>query len=401
MRTNSLPALTATTAAVTALLVAGAAVASPSVSSETVASDIASEAGALRLTRVVSGLEHPWAVAWLPDGRMLVTERPGRMHIVDGDDIQSLSGVPDVGIAGGNQGGLLDVVVHPDHARNGWVYFTYSSPGDNDAVTSGEDIGTATALARARINDDGDGLTDVETLYAQMPRHNPGRHYGSRIVFPGDGHVVFSIGDRGLRWTAQDLTDPAGSIIRLREDGGAPDSNPFVGKSPGNLRPEIWSFGHRNNQGLAIHPDTGEIWTTEHGPKGGDVLHRIEEGANYGWPQVAHGTEYSTDEQVGIGREAPGVTPAVYVWDESMAPSGLAFYTGDAFPAWQGQLFAGSLAKKQLHRLVIDGQDVTHEEVLLSDTIGRIRDVRQGPDGYLYLLTDEEDGGLYRLEPAG
>jgi len=401
MRPTSMPALTALTCAVTAILFASSATASPSVSSETVASEIASEAGPLRLTRVVSGLEHPWAVTWLPDGRMLVTERPGRMHLVDGESIQSLSGIPDVGIAGGNQGGLLDVVVHPDHARNGWIYFTYSSPGDNDSVTSGEDIGTATALARARLNADGDGLTDVETLYAQMPRHNPGRHYGSRIVFPGDGHVVFSIGDRGLRWTAQDLTDPSGSFIRLHEDGGAPEANPFVGKAPGNLRPEIWSFGHRNNQGIAIHPDTGEIWTTEHGPRGGDVLHRIEEGANFGWPQVAFGTEYSTDEQVGIGREAPGVTAPVYIWDESMAPSGLAFYTGDAFPQWQGQLFAGSLAKKQLHRLVIDGQSVTHEEILLSDAIGRIRDVREGPDGYLYLLTDEEDGGLYRLEPAG
>lgn len=383
--------------------------ADPAVVERTVEASVDSEQADFRVVQLVENLEHPWAVAWLPDGRMLVSERPGRLNLVDGDTVTSLSGLPTIDTDedqltapdGGNQGGLLDVAVHPDYARNGWIYFTYSSPGDDDSVTSDDERGTGTALARAKLDDDQTGLTDVETVYAQMPRHNPGRHYGSRIVFTGDGNVVFSIGDRGLRWPSQDLTDPAGSMIRLAEDGGAADGNPFIGMAPGNLRPEIYSFGHRNNQGIAIHPDTGAIWTTEHGPSGGDVLHRIEAGANYGWPQVAFGTEYSTGEKVGIGESAPGVTAPVHVWEESMAPSGLAFYTGQGFPEWNGHLFAGSLYKKQLHRLVIDGDAVSHEEILLTDAIGRIRDVRQGPDGHLYLLTDEEQGGLYRLEPAG
>lgn len=385
------------------------ALAAPATTESTVESSVESEDATFRVVQVLGGLEHPWAMAWLPDGRMLVTERPGRLHLVDGDSVTQLSGLPKIDSdedqrtapEGGNQGGLLDVVVHPDHASNGWIYFTYSSPGDDDSVTSDDDRGTGTALARGRLNQDSSGLTDVETIYAQVPRHDPGRHYGSRIVFPGDGNVVFSIGDRGLRWPSQDLTNPAGSMIRLSQDGGAAAGNPFIGMAPGNLRPEIYSFGHRNNQGIAMHPGTGDIWTTEHGPNGGDMLHRIEAGANYGWPQVSFGTEYDTDEKIGIGEEAPGVTEPVHVWRDSMAPSGLAFYTGDAFPGWNGHLFAGSLYRKQLHRLVIDGERVTHEEILLSDTLGRIRDVRQGPDGYLYVLTDEEDGGVYRLEPAG
>jgi aldose sugar dehydrogenase len=394
-------------AAAVALALPGLLAAAPVVRDEVVHASVDTERGGIRVVRAVHGLEHPWAMAWLPDGRMLVTERPGRLQLVDGDRIVSLSGLPRIDTdedqltapEGGNQGGLLDVAVHPDYARNGWIYFTYSSPGDDDTVTSDDDRGTGTALARARLNDAGDGLRDVETLYAQTPRHNPGRHYGSRIVFPGDGNVMFSIGDRGLRAPSQDLTDPAGSMIRLREDGGAAEGNPFIGAAPGNLRPEIYSFGHRNNQGLAIHPRTGEIWTTEHGPKGGDLLHRVEMGANYGWPQVAFGAEYDTGEKIGIGRSAPGVKPPVHVWEEAKAPSGLAFYTGDAFPDWNGNLFAGFLLGEQLSRLVIEDERVSHEEVLLEGTVGRIRDVRQGPDGLLYVMTDHDRGGIYRLEP--
>lgn len=395
-------------AAAVALALPGLLAAQPEVRDEVVRASVDTEHGGIRVVRTVHGLEHPWAMAWLPDGRMLVTERPGRLQLVDGDRIVALSGLPRIDAEedqltapeGGNQGGLLDVAVHPDYARNGWIYFTYSSPGDDDTVTSDDDRGTGTALARGRLNDAGDGLRDVETIYAQTPRHNPGRHYGSRIVFPGDGNVLFSIGDRGLRAPSQDLTDPAGSMIRLREDGGAAEGNPFIGVAPGNLRPEIYSFGHRNNQGLAIHPRTGEIWTTEHGPKGGDLLHRVEIGANYGWPQVAFGVEYDTGEKIGIGRAAPGVTAPVHVWEEAKAPSGLAFYTGDAFPDWNGNLFAGFLIGEQLSRLVIEDGRVTHEEALLEETFGRIRDVRQGPDGMLYVMTDHADGGIYRLEPA-
>ncbi|MCC5812696.1 MAG: PQQ-dependent sugar dehydrogenase [Ectothiorhodospiraceae bacterium] len=395
-----------------ALLVAGlfaTSAAAVEVTDTEIEGSIESEELSYRVVQVVSGLEHPWAVNWLPDGRMLVTERPGRMLLIDSDEVTELDGLPEIDAEedqltapeGGNQGGLLDVMPHPQYADNGWIYFTYSSPGDDDSVFSDDGYGTGTALARARINDDGDALEDLETLYAQVPRTEPGRHYGSRILFPGDGTVMFSIGDRGIRIPSQDLTDPGGSMIRLNEDGGAADDNPFIGTSPGNIRPEIFSFGHRNNQGLAMHPETGEIWTTEHGPYGGDMLHRIEAGANYGWPQVAYGAEYDTGEFIGIGQAAPGVTEAVHWWEESMAPSGLAIYQGDAFPAWEGHLFAGSLLREQLHRLELgDDGTVSHEEVLLDGVVGRIRDVRLGPDGMLYVVTDESDGGVYRLESA-
>lgn len=359
---------------------------------------IETENGDIRVVEVVSDLEHPWAVAWLPDGRMLVTERPGRLNLITDRTVTALEGLPE--IQAHNQGGLMDVVTHPQYEQNGWIYFTYSSPGDNDAVRGDAEYGTATALARARINDAGTALVDLETIYAQAPRRDPGRHYGSRIIFPGDGTVLFSIGDRGLRVTSQDLTDPAGSFIRIHEDGGAYEGNPFVEHAPGNLRPEVFSYGHRNNQGAIIHPETGDIWAHDHGPFGGDLLYIVEAGNNYGWPHVAYGVEYSTREPIGVGREAPGVTPPVYVWEQSMAPSGLAYYTGDVYPGWQGDLFAGSLRRQQLHRLVLDGREVVHEEILLTGTVGRIRDVRQGPDGYLYVVSDRGDGGVYRIEPA-
>nr|WP_228632338.1 PQQ-dependent sugar dehydrogenase [Halomonas sp.] len=375
---------------------------------ESVETDYETEEINLTITKIVGGLEHPWAVAWLPDGRMLVTERPGRLQLIDGDDVIELSNLPQTDIdeddesatEGGNQGGLLDVVVHPDYEDNGWIYFTYSSPGDPRAFSTYEpDYGTGLAVGRARIDADNGELTDVETIYSQVPRTHPGAHYGSRIVFPGDGEMIFSIGDRNVQNLPQDLTNPGGKMIRLLEEGGAHPDNPFVGVEPGNLRPEIYSFGHRNNQGLTIHPETGDIWAVDHGPNGGDLLYKVEEGANYGWPMVAHGTEYSTGAHIGLGTEAPGVVAPTHVWEESMAPSGMAFYTGDV-DEWKNNLFVGSLRREQLHRLVLDeDNEVTHEEVLLEDTLGRIRDVRQGPDGMLYVVTDEEDGGVYRLEP--
>jgi aldose sugar dehydrogenase len=382
--------------------------ADPSAVNRLIADDVVTEQAQVRVVQLVSGLEHPWAMAFLPDGRMLVTERPGRMVLVSGDQVTRLRGLPDIDSEedqrtapqGGNQGGLLDVAVHPDYARNGWIYFTYSSPGDADAVIGDDDKSTGTALARARLGPQGDELVDLEVLYVQAPRSDPGRHYGSRIVFPGDGTVIFSIGDRGLRYPSQDLTHPAGSMIRLTEDGRAPEDNPFVGQAPGNLRPEIYSFGHRNNQGLAIHPETGELWTTEHGPRGGDLLHRVEAGKNYGWPQVAYGVEYSTAEPIGIGREAPGVERPVHWWSQPRAPSGLAIYSGQAFPGWRGNLLAGFLLEENISRLVVEDGRVVHEEVLLGNVVGRIRDVREGPDGLIYLATDEADGGIYRIEPV-
>lgn len=362
----------------------------------------------IRIVQVLEGLSHPWALAWLPDGRMLVTERPGRLLLVDGDAIVSLAGLPPIHAQedqltapqGGSQGGLLDVVVHPDYANNGWIYFTYSSPGDPDSVTDGSPRGTSPALARARLNAEGTALVDLETIYAVQPRTNPRRHYGSRIAFPGDGTVFMTIGDRGLRYPAQDLTNPIGSIIRLNEDGGAAAGNPFIGMPPGNLRPEIFSYGHRNNQGLAIHPATGDVWATSHGPAGGDLLYRLEPGANFGWPHVSFGTEYRGNEKIGIGRSAPGVTPPKHVWEESKGPSGLSFYTGAAFPAWQGQLFSGMLLAEEVHRIVLNGTEVVSVEPIISGEVGRVRDVRQGPDGLLYVATDEGNGGVFRIEPA-
>jgi aldose sugar dehydrogenase len=378
----------------------------PAVVNEVVEENIQSEEVNFRIVQVVENLEVPWAIAWLPDGSMIVTERPGNMYLIRNDSVIQFTNLPEIyadedqlsAPDGGSQGGLLDVVVHPDYENNGWIYFTYSSPGDDDGIYE-SDKATGTALARARLNEDGTDLTDVETIYTLVPRSEPGRHYGSRIVFPGDGTVIFSIGDRGLRYPSQDLTHPAGSMIRLLEDGGAAPDNPFVGQGLGNLRPEIYSFGHRNNQGIAIDPETGDIWTTEHGPYGGDVLHKIEKGANYGWPQVSYGVEYSTKEHIGIGREAPGIEPAVHIWEESMAPSGLTFYNNGVFNEWEGNLFAGSLLKEEVYRLVIENGDVVHEEPLLTGRIGRIRDVRQGPDGFLYIATDEREGGIYRIEP--
>mgnify|MGYP006147206737 CR=1 FL=1 len=374
---------------------------------EVVENQVQTEKAKVKITKIVAGLEHPWALSWLPDGKILITERPGKLYLVDGKKITELTGLPKIDTdedqltapQGGNQGGLLDLVVHPEYAQNGWIYFTYSSPGDDDSVTDGSEYGTGTALARAKIDLANNKLTDVETLYAQVPRTNPGRHYGSRIVFPGDGTVLFSIGDRGLRWNSQDLTDPAGSIIRIKEDGGIPDGNPLIGLAPGNLRPEIYSFGHRNNQGMAQDPNTGKIWATEHGPNGGDLLHLVEKGKNYGWPQVTFGTEYDTDEKIGLGKEAPGVTAPKHIWEENMAPSGLAFFEDGKITEWNNSLFAGSLLKEEVYRIEIENNEVKSVEAIFTKKLGRIRDVRKGPDGNLYLLTDESDGALYKVEP--
>ncbi len=382
--------------------------AAQNVTNETIENKVDDAKTLFKVTKIVEGLEHPWAVTWLPDGRILITERVGKILLIDGEEITSLENLPKIDAdedqktapEGGNQGGILDIVAHPDYETNGWIYFTFSSPGDDDSNFGGdEEYATGTALGRAKLNAGNVAFEELEVLYTQIPRTEPGRHYGSRIVFPGDGTVLFSIGDRGIRYPSQDLTDPAGSIIRLKENGGAAEDNPFVNKEPGNIRPEIFSFGHRNNQGLVIHPETGMIWATEHGPFGGDLLFVIEKGNNYGWPQVTQGVEYDTKAKIGIGTEAPGVTPPKYIWEESMAPSGLAFYTQGNIPEWNGNLFAGSLLKERIHRLTLKEGEVVEDEILLEEKIGRIRDVRMGPDGNLYVLTDESDGGLYKIEP--
>ena len=345
---------------------------------------------AVRVTIVTRGLEHPWSLAFLPDGRMLVTERPGRLRYVEADgalDPTPIGGLP-AAVAVAGQGGLHDVVPHPDFARNRLVYIAYVG-------RSGRGYGTE--LARGRL--DGHRLSDVEVLFRALPKSSGGRHFGGRVVFDGNGHVFLTLGDRGNRPRAQDPGDHAGSIIRLTEDGGVPPDNPFV--SIGGARPEIFSLGNRNVQGAAMNPWTGELWAHEHGPQGGDEVNVIRAGVNYGWPIVTHGRNYGIGTRIGEGTHKDGMAQPLHLWTPSIAPSGMAFYDGDRFPGWRGSLLVGALKFRLLSRLEFEGERVVHEEWMLKDVIGRVRDVRVGPDGYVYLLNDAPDGVIARLEPEG
>jgi glucose/arabinose dehydrogenase len=342
----------------------------------------------VRVQTVAGGLEHPWGLAFLPDGRMLVTERPGRLRIVgrDGRLSEPLAGVPQVAARG--QGGLLDVALDPRFADNRLVYLSYAEPGEG---------GTAgTAAARGRL---GEGrLEDVRVIYRQQPKVGGGNHFGSRLVFARDGTLFVTQGDRyAYRERAQDLSVGFGKIVRINADGSVPRDNPFVGRA--GAQPEIWSYGHRNVQGAALHPETGQLWTVEHGARGGDELNRPEAGKNYGWPVITYGVDYS-GLKIGEGTAKPGMEQPVYYWDPVIAPSGMTFYTGEAFPAWKGSLFIGSLRSALLVRLTLEGDRVAREERYLADLRERIRDVRQGPDGLLYLLTDSPDGRILRVMPA-
>ncbi len=350
--------------------------------------NVESDDATFDVVEVVSGLEHPWAVAFLPDDRMLITERPGRLNLVDADGtVQEVSGLPD--IEAQNQGGLLDVVLHPEYEDNGWFYLTYSA-------AQGEGL-TSTTVARAQL--DGTTLAEFETLHVQDPAHEPGRHYGSRLLFLDDGTFLVTIGDRGLRDPAQDLQDESGTTLRLNDDGSVPEDNPFVGDD--DAKDTIFSYGHRNQQGIDINPESGDVWAHEHGPRGGDELNIIQAGANYGWPEATYGTEYRDDSPIGIDPDEGDFVYPVLHWSPlSIAPSGMTFYTGDAFENWQNDIFVGALAKEHIHRVVLDGDEVVHQEELLNEEIGRIRDLRTGPDGFLYILNDESDGSLFRLEPS-
>lgn len=343
---------------------------------------------AVRVVRVVEGLEHPWGLAFLPDGRMLVTERPGRLRIVARDgtlEPQPVAGLPPLVQHG--QGGLMDVALHPRFADNGLVYLSFAARGSD---------GVGTEVARGRLS--GARLENVEVIFRQQPKGSTGRHFGSRLVFDRDGFLFITLGDRGEMERAQKPDDHAGSVIRLHDDGRVPKDNPFVGQ-PG-WRPEKYTLGNRNMQGAALHPQTGRLWTHEHGPQGGDEINVIRPGVNYGWPVITHGVEYVIGTRIGIGTAKDGMAQPLYYWVPSIAPSGMAFYTGDRFPRWKGDLFIGGLREGMLVRLRLDGEKVVHEERMLVAAIGRIRDVRNGPDGHLYLLTDEARGLLLRLEPG-
>ncbi|HEU4886592.1 MAG TPA: PQQ-dependent sugar dehydrogenase [Thermoanaerobaculia bacterium] len=337
-----------------------------------------------KVTTVATGLEHPWGLAFLPDGRMLVTERPGRLRFVsrDGKLSAPLAGVPSVYAQG--QGGLLDVALDPAFAKNQTIYLSFAEPEDGLA---------GTAVARAKLSDS--GLTDVRVIYRQQPKVRGGGHYGSRIVFRRDGTMFVTQGDRmNYREQAQNLTSGLGKVVRINSDGTIPKDNPFLGRK--DVRPEIWSYGHRNVQSAALHPDTGDLWTVEHGARGGDELNRPQAGKNYGWPVITYGIDYS-GAKIGEGTAKAGMEQPVYYWDPVIAPSGMLFYTGDAYPGWKGSIFIGSLQPGRLVRLQMQNGRVAREERYL-DMDQRIRDVAQGPDGLIYVITDEDDGKILRLE---
>lgn len=351
------------------------------------AQEFRTEKHAIRVVTVAKGLEHPWGLTFLPDGRMMVTERPGRIRIVEKNGTLSapLKGVPEVYARG--QGGMLDITLHPDFARNRLVYFTYAEPGPG---------GGGTAAAFARLAADSTGFENLTVIFRQHPKTSGGLHFGSRVVFARDGRVFVTVGERGQMDMAQNLSVNRGQVVRLEADGRIPADNPFVGKQ--NARPEIWSYGHRNPQGAAIHPQTGKLWTVEHGPAGGDEINIPLAGKNYGWPIIGIGKHYS-GEPIGVGTHREGMEQPVYNWNPQIAPSGMDFYTGDKFPQWRGNLFVALLMTQALVRLELDGEKVVREERLLNGIDQRLRHVRQGPDGLLYLITDEGEGRVLRIEP--
>ncbi len=338
-----------------------------------------------QLVKISGGLEHPWSLAFLPDGSMLVTERPGRLRrIVQGRlDPEHVAGVPQVFASG--QGGLLDVVPHPDFDENRLIYLSYASPGKG---------GGTTAVAVGRLVDN--RLEDVKELYVALPRTRGGRHFGSRLVL-SEGYVFVTVGERGDPDRAQALDDPAGSVIRLHEDGRIPQDNPFVANA--DARPEIYTYGNRNPQGMTKDPVSGQLYLVEHGPLGGDELNLIEPGVNYGWPVITYGRSYS-GFKIGEGTHKQGMAQPVHYWVPSISPSGLMIYDGDAFANWRGSFFIGALSGRLLDRLEVREGKVVFEERLLEDWGARVRDVRQGPDGLIYLLTDSRNGMLLRLEPV-
>lgn len=343
---------------------------------------------ALRVVTLVKGLDHPWSLAFLPDGRKLVTERRGTLRIVSADwqlQREPVSGLPRVVQHG--QGGLMDVVLHPRFAENGWIYLSYAAPGEG---------GVGTEVARGRLTEA--RLENVQVLFRMQPKTGGGRHFGSRLVFDRNGMLFVTLGDRGEQDRAQNMGEHLGKIVRLHDDGRVPADNPFA--KQGGARAETFSVGNRNVQGAALHPQTGELWAHEHGPQGGDELNVIRAGRNYGWPVITYGRNYGIGTKIGEGTARPGIEHPLHHWIPSIAPSGMAFYTGNAFPNWRGDVFVGALAGQVLVRLKLDGEKVVKEERLLRGTLGRIRDVRVGTDGFIYLLTDSSDGVLARLEPG-
>lgn len=349
---------------------------------------ITSQQQRFRVVPVVQGLEHPWGMAFLPDRRILVTERPGRLRLIDNGALvaEPIQGLPDNIVAEG-QGGLLDIATHPDFADNQWVYLSYSGAGEG---------GVNTEVARGRLR--GRELVDLEVIFAAQPKTHGSAHFGSRLLFGPDGYLYITLGDRyhAMR-QAQDPNDHLGTTVRLHDDGRVPQDNPFVGRP--DARPEVFTYGHRNVQGMALHPETAAVWIHEHGPQGGDEINILRPGANYGWPAITYGIDYS-GAIISEDTHAPGMEQPVIYWNPSIAPSGMTFYTGERFPEWQGDVFVGALKFQLIVRLELEGDEVVAQERLLQGQLGRIRDIQQGPDEYIYILTDSSEAGLFRLEPV-
>ena len=352
--------------------------------------NVATEKLEAQISILADGLEHPWGIAILPDGAMLVTEKTGTLRTIaaDGTKSEPISGVPEVDTR--DQGGLLDVALHPNFAENSFVYISYSEPAANGT--------TSTAVARGKLSGDTRQLTDVQVIFSQKPKVASTMHYGSRLIFDRDGLLYITLGERSseeFRGQAQDLDSHLGKVIRVADDGAVPPGNPFVNGT--DALPEIWSYGHRNIQGAALHPETGKLWTIEHGPRGGDEINIPQAGKNYGWPVISHGVNYD-GSPVGSGQNSmEGMEPPIYTWTPVIAPGGALFYSGKMFPEWSGNLFVSGLKVKSLVRLELDGETVTHEERFLTDRGQRIRDVAEGPDGELYVLTDEGDGAVLKI----
>jgi glucose/arabinose dehydrogenase len=360
---------------IAALLLAGAAA----------AETYPSSAGPLRVDAVATGLDQPWGMAFLPDGRVLVTERGGALRLIDDGAVSApIQGVPAVYDSG--QGGLLDVAISPDFAETGLIFLSYAEPAEG---------GARTAVARATLAET--RLEDVAVIFRQRPALSGGRHFGSRIVPAPDGTLFVTLGDRGARDSVQDPSNLIGKLVRIAPDGSIPADNPFVGRE--GYAPEIYSIGHRNTQGAGLDAE-GRLWTVSHGAAGGDEINRPEPGRNYGWPVISYGSHYS-GARIGEGTEKPGLEQPEYYWDPSIAPSGLTVYDGDLFPDWRGDIFVGALRAQLLARVDMEaGSPTGAEERLLDGALGRIRAVATGPDGALWLLTDESPGGLYRITPA-
>lgn len=348
-----------------------------------------SEEGTLTVSTLADGLRNPWALAFLPGGKdMLVTERAGNLRVVnaEGKVGPPISGVPKVWAEG--QGGLLDVLLSPEFGKDRTVYLSYAEEGSDGKA--------GTAVGRGQLSEDRARLENFTVIFRQQPKLSVGNHFGSRLVFDRDGYLFIALGENNQRPTAQDLDKLQGKIVRILPDGEVPKDNPFVGKD--NVRPEVWSFGHRNQQGAALNPWTGKLWTHEHGPRGGDEINIPEPGKNYGWPIATHGVNYSLlPIPEAKGKHVEGMVDPHHVWEKSPGISGMAFYDSPTFKAWDHNLFIGALVTQELIRLQLDGDKVVHEERLLGELKARIRDVRLGPDGYLYVLTDDKDGKLLKV----